>query len=103
MTLLYTNPAFQQHITGAHPEHPQRLAAIDRMLDETGLRARCAQPQWQPATAAQIERIHDAGYVEQIQHYAAAGGGGIEADTVLSQQSYEVACLAAGAVCDAVG
>jgi acetoin utilization deacetylase AcuC-like enzyme len=34
--------------------------------------------------------------------YAAGGGGRIEADTVVSEQSYDVAALAAGAVLDAV-
>src|SRR5437773_10456971 len=102
MTLLYADPRFQQHITGAHPEHPRRLAAIDAQLDESGLRERCLQPQWEPATLTELERVHDRQYIEQIERSAAAGGGRIEADTVVSEKSYEVACLAAGAVCDAV-
>jgi len=102
MTLLYTNPLFQQHVTGAHPEHPRRLAAIEAHLKEIGLADRCTQPQWQFATLEQLARIHDPGYVEQIQKYAAAGGGRIEADTVISERSYDAAILAAGAACDAV-
>jgi acetoin utilization deacetylase AcuC-like enzyme len=102
MTLLYTSPFFQRHITGAHPEHPRRLVAIEKMLDETGLRGRCGQPQWSPATGAQIERVHHSNYVESVERYAAAGGGRIEADTVVSEHSSDVARLAAGAVCDAV-
>jgi acetoin utilization deacetylase AcuC-like enzyme len=103
VTLLYTDPAFQQHITGAHPEHPGRLAAVDSHLQARGLVARCKLPRWQPATAEQIARVHDRQYVEEIERYAAAGGGRIEADTVLSERSYEIASLAAGAACDAVG
>jgi acetoin utilization deacetylase AcuC-like enzyme len=103
MTLLYTDRLFQQHITGSHPEHPRRLVAIEARLDETGLRSRCTQPTWQPATLTQIERVHDPHYVEHLQRYAVAGGGRIEADTVVSERSYDVARLAAGAVCDAVG
>lgn len=102
MTLLYTDPVFRQHITGSHPEHPQRLAAVDAHLEQAGLVARCNIPQWQPATTEQLERVHDPHYVEYIQRYAAAGGGRIEADTVVSERSYEVAALAAGAACDAV-
>jgi acetoin utilization deacetylase AcuC-like enzyme len=56
----------------------------------------------QPASVEQLERVHDPHYVEHIQRYAAAGGGRIEADTVVSERSYEVAALAAGAACDAV-
>lgn len=102
MTLLYTDPVFRQHITGAHPEHPRRLAAIDAHLEQCGLAKRCQAPRWQPATAEQLERVHDPHYVEHLQRYAAAGGGRIEADTVVSPRSYEVAALAAGAACDAV-
>jgi len=102
MTLLYTSPQFQQHLTGAHPEHPRRLLAIEAMLADSGLGSRCQQPAWQPASVAAIERVHDPHYVEYVERYAAAGGGRIEADTVLSEQSYQVARLAAGAVCDAL-
>jgi acetoin utilization deacetylase AcuC-like enzyme len=102
MTLLYSSPQFQKHLTGAHPEHPRRLVAIEAMLDESGLRSRCQQPSWQPAPVAALERVHDPHYVEYVERYAAAGGGRLEADPALSEQSYNVARLAAGAVCDAV-
>jgi acetoin utilization deacetylase AcuC-like enzyme len=102
MTLLYRSATFQEHLTGAHPEHPRRCVAIDKHLDENGLPAQCSQPGWQPAEATDLDRLHGAEYVKSIQAYAAGGGGRIEADTVLSPRSYEVASLAAGAVCDAV-
>ena len=102
MTLLYASSEFQKHLTGSHPEHPQRLRAIDAQLARSRLPARCTQPAWQPATLAELERVHDPHYVEHLQRYAAAGGGRIESDTVLSERSYEVARLAAGAACDAV-
>src|SRR5262245_26800462 len=102
MTLLYANPLFQEHVTGAHPEHPRRLAAIEAHLKQSGLADRCTKPQWQPAKLEQLARIHDPVYVDQIQSYAGAGGGRIEADTVISERSYDAAVLAAGAACDAV-
>jgi acetoin utilization deacetylase AcuC-like enzyme len=102
MTLLYSSPVFQQHLTGAHPEHPRRLSAVDTFLNENGLCERCQQPIWQPASPTEIARVHDGRYVQEIEQYATAGGGRIEADTVISERSFEVASLAAGAVCDAV-
>ena len=45
----------------------------------------------------QLERVHSPIYVEEIRRYAEAGGGRIEADTVLSSSSYDAALLAAGA------
>src|SRR5688572_338855 len=102
MTILYTSPKFQQHITGSHPEHPRRLAAVEAHLDKTGLRGRCRLPEWESASLAKMGRVHEAAYIERIKQSAAGGGGRIEADTVISEQSYDVARLAAGAVCDAV-
>ena len=101
MTLLYHHPAFQEHRTGAHPEHPRRCLAIDHHLAAIGLPTQCCQPDWTPATAAQLGQLHDPAYVAKVERYATAGGGRLEADTVLSERSYDVACLAAGAVRDA--
>ena len=102
MTLLYTDPAFQQHITGAHPEHPRRLKAVLSRLEGSGLTGRCQQAKWAAATLEQVERVHDPHYVQHLQRFAAAGGGQIESDTVVSEESFYVAMLAAGATCDAV-
>lgn len=102
MTLLYASHRFLAHQTGRHPERPERILHVLRQLERTGLDARCIRPDWQPATTARLGRIHDPGYIDQVAHYAAAGGGRIEEDTVMSAASYDVACLAAGAVADAV-
>lgn len=103
MTLLYTSPVFLEHDTGAHPERALRLATISRHLATEGLAQRCSQPQWSPATREQISRLHQDSWYDEVQDYAAAGGGRIEADTVVSERSFDAATLAAGAVCDAVG
>jgi acetoin utilization deacetylase AcuC-like enzyme len=103
MTLLYTSPVFLEHDTGAHPERALRLATISRHLASEGLAQRCSQPQWSPATREQISRLHRDSWYDEVQDYAAAGGGRIEADTVVSERSFDAATLAAGAVCDAVG
>jgi acetoin utilization deacetylase AcuC-like enzyme len=102
MTLLYTSPVFLQHITGSHPEHPRRLTAVQSRLENSGLLLEVTQPTWPAATEVELERAHDPHYVEHLRKFAAAGGGSIEVDTVLSDRSYEVARLAAGAACDAV-
>ena len=39
MTLLYSDPRFLDHRTGAHPERPQRLEQIVAHLARTGLDA----------------------------------------------------------------
>lgn len=102
MTLLYSSERFLDHETGRHPERPERIRQILRHLERTGLDQRCARPEWQPASLEQLSRVHQQGYVAEIERYAAQGGGRIEEDTVLSPASYDVARLAAGAVADAV-
>ena len=102
MTLLYHDPVFQTHDTGAHPENARRLAAIDQRLAAGDLAVQCGQPSWSSATPGEIQRVHAAEHVTNVAQYAAAGGGRIEVDTVVSPQSYDVALHAAGAVCDAV-
>ena len=51
---------------------------------------------------ARLARVHTAEYAERVRAFAARGGGQLEADTVVSPKSYDVALRAAGAVCDAV-
>ena len=102
MTLLYYDPRFLDHQTGSHPERAARLEAVLQHLDETGLNQRCARPSCTPVSAERIARVHSLDYVDSLRQMAASGGGRIGADTVVSRQSYEVARLATGAVCDAV-
>jgi acetoin utilization deacetylase AcuC-like enzyme len=72
-------------------------------LEAQGLLGKCQKPSWNPATREQISRLHPDPWYKTVQAYAAAGGGRIEADTVVSERSFDAATLAVGAVCDAVG
>jgi acetoin utilization deacetylase AcuC-like enzyme len=49
-----------------------------------------------------MERIHQPAFLQEIAALASRGGGHADADTVVTAQSFEVARLAAGAVCHAV-
>ena len=102
MTLLYSDPLFQQHLTGSHPEKPRRLARILEQLEAGGLDMRCTPRMWKPIEPKELARLHGAEYIDEVRKYAAAGGGRIEADTVVSEKSYDAAVLAAGAITDAV-
>ncbi|MCL6501679.1 MAG: histone deacetylase [Pirellulales bacterium] len=102
MTLLYSDPFFLEHRTGSHPEHPRRLEAILARLEREGLVARCQRPPWQPAPDALLLPLHSPTYLRRLAGWAEAGGGYVEADTVMSAASFDVARLAVGAACDAV-
>ncbi len=100
--LLYSDPQFLEHRTGRHPENASRLEHIARLLDTTGLAARCRRPAWEPAPLQRLALIHEPGYVQEVAEFIRRGGGQIEADTVVSPGSWDAATLAAGAVADAV-
>ncbi|HEX3869960.1 MAG TPA: histone deacetylase, partial [Pirellulales bacterium] len=102
MTLLYSDPLFLEHDTGRHPERADRLRAITRQLQRSGLDKRSKTVTWEAASPMTLALVHDPAYVDRVRALAEHGGGPIEADTMMSRRSYDVACYAAGAVCDAV-
>lgn len=99
--LLYYHPKFLDHETGSHPERPLRLIKVMDHLEHAALVARCRRPTWVPVSRERLARIHDLKYAESIAEFVRRGGGQIESDTIVSPASYDVALLAAGAVCDA--
>ncbi len=101
MTLLYTARRFRQHATGLHPERAERIGQIPARLKESGLWARCKRPRCHPASRKRVARVHSPVYIDEVWAMAKSGGGELDHDTVVSPASYDVALLAAGAVCDA--
>lgn len=102
MTLLYYHDRFLDHLTGAHPERPARLAQVISHLERQAMIGRCRREPWEPASLDRLARIHRPDYIARLKALAERGGGRIEADTVICGASFDVARLAAGAVADAV-
>lgn len=97
MTILFTDPIFLRHETGRHIEIPARLRSITKRLETSGLAGRCTAGTYQPLTPASVARVHDPAVVERARAVAEAGGGMLDADTVVSHDSFQVALAAAGA------
>jgi acetoin utilization deacetylase AcuC-like enzyme len=102
VTLLYRDDLFLQHHTGMHPERPERLRSIHARLDQAGLPARCVPGQYTPLSEEAVCAIHQRAVLECVRQATALGGGYIEADTVVSPASLQVALAAAGACVSAV-
>jgi acetoin utilization deacetylase AcuC-like enzyme len=100
--LLLTSPRFLEHETGAHPEQPNRLRSILARLERAALVQTCRTVPFAPLTVEVVNRLHDPEVADRAQRLAAAGGGYLDADTVVSPKSFEVALLAAGAAVAAV-
>ena len=102
MTLLYRDDAFLHHETGDHPESAERIRLIPATLAALGLLEQCQTIESPPVDRRRLARIHSPAYMDEVWAFSKAGGGHLDADTVVSPGSYEVALKAAGAVCDAV-
>ena len=72
--VLLRHPSSLEHETGAHPESPRRIVAIERALSERdwlGWDVRLS-----PAAArAAIEAVHPPAHVDRIEALAAAAAG----------------------------
>lgn len=95
------DPIYLKHDTGYHPENAQRLEAIMAHLKETGLIKQLTAIKSRPATDEELTYVHQASYVSRIQEAAGRGGGWLDADTVMSPDSYDAALYAADGAIEA--
>jgi len=93
-----------RHDTGwGHPEHVGRLRAIPRALrDDPELFHRLDHREARHATVDELLLAHDEAYVETVRATAESGGGRLDADTVVSEGSWDAATAGAGAVLDGI-
>jgi acetoin utilization deacetylase AcuC-like enzyme len=93
-----------RHDTGwGHPEHVGRLRAIPRALrNDYELYHLLEHRESRHATPEELALAHDASYVAMVQELAEAGGGRLDADTVVSEGSWLAGTAGAGAVLDAI-
>lgn len=83
------------HPTGSHPERPERLARVLQAFPDF-VEAR-------PATLAELELAHDAGYIERVRSTSELGRPVLlDPDTICTASSFDLARLAAGAAIQAV-
>jgi acetoin utilization deacetylase AcuC-like enzyme len=89
------HPASLAHDIPGHPERPERLIALERMLeaeDWFGC-ARVVSPQ---APREALLAVHPAAHVDFVEDLCAAGGGQIDLDTACVAESWPAALHAAG-------
>ncbi|MCX7305173.1 MAG: histone deacetylase family protein [Hyphomicrobiales bacterium] len=102
-TRLYSHPIYLEHLTPpGHPERPDRLRAIERVLEDEKFAAldRVLAPEGDPAT---IVYAHPQSFVDKVR--AAIPETGIQrvdSDTVVSPKSWQAALTAIGAANAAV-
>jgi len=92
------DPVYLKHDTGTHPENARRLEAIISHLEQTGLKPQLISIKPHPAILKELSLVHHEPYISSIKDFAQRGGGWLDADTVMSTDSYDAALHAAGGV-----
>ena len=103
VTRLYSHPIYLEHLTpSGHPERPDRLRAIERVLEDERFAAldRVKAPKGDPAT---ILYAHPESFVEKVRNAIPEEGiASVDADTSVSPKSWQAALTAIGAANAAV-
>ena len=103
MTTAYlVDDRFLLHDDFDHPENASRLRAIIQALDSSGIRSELTRIESRHAGEEEIRAVHQRRMLEHTQRMAMFGGGRLNPDTYIVQESWDVALLAAGSVTRAV-
>ncbi|HKW40933.1 MAG TPA: histone deacetylase [Gemmatimonadales bacterium] len=102
-TSVVWHPACRLHDPGpGHPERPERIDAVLEALRQSDLASALTWCEARAATREQVERVHPARYLDALERVARVGGGALDADTIMSQHSWDAALAAAGVAVAAV-
>jgi len=92
---------YLEHNAGdGHPESPDRLRVIHGLVDREFSSLPLIPPRL--ATTNELALVHDASYIQAVANTAGRTHSQLDPDTGLSARSYEIACLAAGGLLEAV-
>jgi acetoin utilization deacetylase AcuC-like enzyme len=97
---VFTHPACLLHDPGpGHPEAPARLRAILDQLNSHPVAKMAEAPAVGPDA---LSAVHPPAYLERLERVSRAGGGMLDADTILNDRSWDAVLGATGAVLAAV-
>ena len=97
-----SDPFYLKHENEPHPENPGRLTAIQSKVESSKFYNNLSLIQPRKATLEDIARVHDRGYIESVEQSCQNGVRNLDADTVISPDSYQAALLSAGAGLEAL-
>ncbi|HEY0734425.1 MAG TPA: histone deacetylase [Herpetosiphonaceae bacterium] len=101
-TAYLIDDRFLLHDDFDHPENASRLRAIKQVLAASDMPAELTRIEGRHATDDEVRAVHHRRMLEHTQRMAMFGGGRLNPDTYIVQESWDVALLAAGSVCRAV-
>ena len=98
-TALVHHPIYQKHDTGpGHPETPMRYEVVMNALRGQKLWESLDEITPEKASKGLIQAAHTPQHFKRIEH-AFEDGDRLDADTVISMQSFDASLFAAGGAC----
>jgi acetoin utilization deacetylase AcuC-like enzyme len=103
-TALIHHPIFRKHDTGpGHPEAPKRYQVImDALRSDKALWERLNEIEAKPVPKGIIQAAHTPQHFKRIERAFEEGVEMLDADTVISMQSFDIALHGSGGVCQGV-
>jgi acetoin utilization deacetylase AcuC-like enzyme len=97
-TGLVYHPLYRNHLTGPdHPERPERVVAVVRRLEESGLTQEIDVMEPGAAETRWLALVHGEDYIARVRDTCERGDPLLDSgDTSISTASYKIALLAAG-------
>jgi acetoin utilization deacetylase AcuC-like enzyme len=92
------HPIYMEHLTGSwHPERPERLTAILQAIEGSGLKENLLHLTPTACPREHVLSVHTERLISTIENLCGPDIRHIDADTAVSEKSFEAALLAAGA------
>jgi acetoin utilization deacetylase AcuC-like enzyme len=104
VTALVHHPIYEKHNTGAgHPEMPERYrVVVDALKRDEALWAELVEITPEKASQGLVQAAHTKEHFKRVEGAFANGLDRLDADTVISMQSYDAAMFGAGGAIAAV-
>ncbi len=94
---IIRDPIYLKHSNGPmHPEGPERLVTIDRMLSDFPLKDHLQDIPPRDATFEELAWVHEPGYIRRIEQTRESSFTVLDPDTSATSDSYAAALRAAG-------
>lgn len=87
---------------GGHAENPETKRRLLNLIRVSGLGRALDWREADPVTRADLDLVHDAAYLDAFKRLSDADGGTLGHDAPFGRGSYEIACISAGLVKQAV-
>lgn len=99
MTTFFSYAPALAHDLTNHPENAKRGPAVWSLIEKEGMVANLKLVDPVMADSAALELVHSREMVAFVEQVSLSGGGRVDADTYATAESFDLARLAAGAVC----